>query len=402
MSPRAKLRAGAAIAAAIGASQLGPSRSHYTTPDSADDINAIRRALGVRRVDLFAVSYGTWVAQVYARRHPTHVERLVLDSSVVPSAIADPFGLHVYRAFKRAIGAICAHRECRGLTHDLAGDALRLLDRFDAHPLKASIYDANGHPQAVTINRLFAVAALRDLDLRPDVRAELPRAIAGAFRGDYAPLARLVAAEGPASIGKPDQINHTVEVVTQCEEQRFPWTRSTPPDHKLAQAHAALKRIPSSEFSPVTPDIAFAISLMPTCAYWPEQPRPPAFGPKPYPNVPVLVVGGESDLRTPHSSAVEAHRLFKGSQFLFVPNVGHSGVAGDPTSCARHAVQRFLLGGQAGKCRDRGDPYAPRRLAPTALKQVSPAAGVSDRRGRVLHAVALTVNDGWQQVDDGH
>src|SRR5437764_7084242 len=154
------------------ASQLGPSRSHYTTPDSADDINAIRRALGVRRVDLFAVSYGTWVAQVYARRHPTHVERLVLDSSVVPSAIADPFGLHVYRAFKPAIGAICAHRECRGMTRDLAGDALRLLDRFDAHPLKTSIYDAHGHPQAVTINRLFAVAALRDLDLRPDVRAE--------------------------------------------------------------------------------------------------------------------------------------------------------------------------------------------------------------------------------------
>ena len=105
----------------------------------------------------------------------------------------------------------------------------------------------------------------------------------------------------------------------------------------------------------------------------------------------MLVVGGESDLRTPHSSAVEAHRLFKGSQLLVVPNVGHSGVAGDPTPCARHAVQRFLLGGQAGKCRDRGDPYAPRRLAPTALKQVSSAAGVSNRRGRVLHAVAMTV-----------
>src|SRR5438105_373784 len=148
------------------ASQLGPSKSHYTTPDSADDIDAIRRALGVQRVDLFAVSYGTWVAQVYARRHPTHVHRLVLDSPVVPSAIADPFGLHVYRGFKGAIGAICTHRECRGMTNDLARDALRVLDRLDAHPLKASFYDANGHAQTTTVNRLIAVAALPRADLR--------------------------------------------------------------------------------------------------------------------------------------------------------------------------------------------------------------------------------------------
>ncbi|TMK67517.1 MAG: alpha/beta hydrolase [Actinobacteria bacterium] len=384
------------------ASQLGPSKSHYTTPDSADDIDAIRRALGVQRVDLFAVSYGTWVAQVYARRHPTHVHRLVLDSPVVPSAIADPFGLHVYRGFKGAIGAICTHRECRGMTNDLARDALRVLDRLDAHPLKASFYDANGHAQRTTVNRLIAVAALRDLDLRPNVRAELPRAIAGVFRGDNAPLVRLVAAEGPASIGKPDQINHTVNVVTQCEEQRFPWTRGASPDHKLAQARAALKRIPRSAFSPVTPEIAFAISLVPTCAYWPDQPQPPVFGPKRLPHVPVLVVSGESDLRTPRSSALEAHHVFKGSQLLAVPNVGHSGVAGDPTPCARHAVQRFLLGGQAGSCADRDDPYAPRLLVPTALKQVDGAAGVPGRRGRILHAVALTVNDGFQQLDDGH
>ena len=46
---------------------LGPRRSFFGTADSVQDIEAIRRALGVRKVAVLGISYGTWVAQQYAR-----------------------------------------------------------------------------------------------------------------------------------------------------------------------------------------------------------------------------------------------------------------------------------------------------------------------------------------------
>ena len=42
----------------------------------------MRQAIGVERIALFGVSYGTKVALAYAARYPQHVERLVLDSVV--------------------------------------------------------------------------------------------------------------------------------------------------------------------------------------------------------------------------------------------------------------------------------------------------------------------------------
>ena len=44
----------------------------------------MRQALGVDKIALFGVSYGTKHALAYALAHPTHVERLLLDSEVLP------------------------------------------------------------------------------------------------------------------------------------------------------------------------------------------------------------------------------------------------------------------------------------------------------------------------------
>ncbi len=67
-------------------------RSHYATPDSVEDLEAIRADLGVERLTLFGISYGTELALAYARAHPDRVDRLILDSVVDPDD-RDPFGL---------------------------------------------------------------------------------------------------------------------------------------------------------------------------------------------------------------------------------------------------------------------------------------------------------------------
>jgi pimeloyl-ACP methyl ester carboxylesterase len=52
----------------------------YDSDQSADDVEDLRRALGVPRVDLWGISYGTHLALAMMRRHPASVGRAALSS----------------------------------------------------------------------------------------------------------------------------------------------------------------------------------------------------------------------------------------------------------------------------------------------------------------------------------
>ena len=58
------------------------------------------------KLTLFGISYGTELALAYARAHPDHVERLILDSVVDPDD-ADPFGPAGFRAMAPTLRALC-------------------------------------------------------------------------------------------------------------------------------------------------------------------------------------------------------------------------------------------------------------------------------------------------------
>ncbi|MFD8815698.1 alpha/beta fold hydrolase [Streptomyces sp. NPDC059627] len=60
---------------------------HMKATDTAADIESIRAALGVGKLNIYAHSYGTYVAQVYATLHPHRIRRMVLDSNVDPRRV---------------------------------------------------------------------------------------------------------------------------------------------------------------------------------------------------------------------------------------------------------------------------------------------------------------------------
>ena len=96
----------AGAAAAACAARLGPRRGLYRTIDSVEDIEALRAALGVPKLTLIGVSYGTFVAQAYAARHPDRVQRVLLDSVLGVSGW-DPFYRDIFGAVPRVLRAIC-------------------------------------------------------------------------------------------------------------------------------------------------------------------------------------------------------------------------------------------------------------------------------------------------------
>ena len=79
-----------------------------------DDIEALRAELGVERLTLLGVSYGTLVAQAYAARYPSRVERVLLDS-VLDVSGWDPLYRDIFAAVPRVLRAVC-RSGCRSFT----------------------------------------------------------------------------------------------------------------------------------------------------------------------------------------------------------------------------------------------------------------------------------------------
>jgi pimeloyl-ACP methyl ester carboxylesterase len=74
------------------AAAIGPDRRFYATADTVADIEALRAALGVARLTLDGVSYGSYVAEQFALTHPGEVSRLVLDPGARAQAALAPDG----------------------------------------------------------------------------------------------------------------------------------------------------------------------------------------------------------------------------------------------------------------------------------------------------------------------
>jgi pimeloyl-ACP methyl ester carboxylesterase len=373
--------------------ELGPKAHLYTTVQNADDLDSVRAALGAPRVAVFARAYGGFEAQVFARRHPQRVESLILDSTLSQGAIDDGLEVRIFRGLPGAARRYCARGSCRGITRDLWADGVKLYDRLQRKPLTARLYDGDG---ARTTRRIDAVsfALLFFFSfVHAEQRAELPRAIAMALRGDGAVLARLLAIDANAPYDPKRGQNDTVNLLTQCEEVDYRFDRTASPQQRLQQSRASLDQVPASVFEPFGRDLAFLNSQAPICAHWPMRPQRPSFGGA-LPDVPALLFHGEQDLRATRGETAEVASALPRSTVLEVPQTAHAVWITDVTGCVRRNVRAFLRGRAVGRrCRPvRRSPYAPRRI---------PRKSARGLEGRgLVRAVADSVADGFNQLDD--
>jgi pimeloyl-ACP methyl ester carboxylesterase len=376
------------------ANQLGPKRAFYTSRDSVDDIESIRRRLGIDKIALFGTSYGTKVALGYAMTYPQHVERIVLDS-VVELAGPDPLYLDSFEAAERALRALC-RSGCRGITADPVADLEALVARLARGGIVGPVVRRNGRTRATRLDRgnLFAILVSGDFD--PAMRAAFPAAVRSALRGDPAPILRLkrraVELESPEP--DPGALSTALYAATTCEESRLPWQRTAPFDQRRAQVEARVASLPIDVFRPFDRVSALDTDLLKLCERWPAAATPREFGPGPPPNVPVLLLEGEDDLRTPMENAARVAAMFPQARMYTVPNTGHSVLGADESRCAERAFAGFFGGGRMPRpCRRRRRAIPPVPLAPLSLKDVPPARGVRGLTGRALAAVGLTFED---------
>jgi pimeloyl-ACP methyl ester carboxylesterase len=378
------------------AAGLGARAHHYTSRDSVEDIEALRVALGLGKIALYGTSYGVKVALGYALTYPANVERLVLDSVLEVNG-PDPFYRPTLQAVPRVLSSLC-RVGCRSFTADPLADLRELVSRMGARGLRGRVVNSRGRRRPAHLSRgeLFLMLISGDFD--PALRAALPGAVRAALDGDNAALMRLgrrsfsVEGEPPP----PRLLSTALFTATTCEETQFPWPRGTPPDpaERRRQAEAAAALLPDSVFLPFNRASLLENDILQLCDRWPVLAAEPVFGPGPLPDVPVLLLEGEDDLRTPVEGAQRVAAQFPKAKLVVAPATGHSALGSDRSGCTERAFARFFRDQPVPtRCPRRRRVFQPSPPPPTALGQVPAASGVRGTRGRALTALALTLRD---------
>ena len=374
------------------AQQIGLRRRFYSTLDSVADLDAVRSAFGASNVALMGVSYGTWVAQEYARVHPAQTVSLILDSVVGPGQPSG-FYLDSLAAVPRVTAEQCAARRCAGITSDPVGDLTEVMTRVASAPLRGAIFDDRGRAQAASYASQDELGSvIGSGDVNPELQAQLPAAMASARAGDYAQLLRLQVALGSA----PDptrELSVGLNVITSCLDSELPFALSSPTTSRASVVAAALAAIEPQSYSPFTAGSVLSQSAVSDCLVFPTQfETKPA--PGPLPNVPALILAGHLDLRTPAENAVATAALMPKASLVQLRGAGHDVLDGDTTGCASTALKRFAAGVKVGlPCADRDSAVRPVQLAPRTVADAEPVRGVAGMRGRVLSVVLGAVDD---------
>jgi pimeloyl-ACP methyl ester carboxylesterase len=374
------------------AQTIGANRHFYTTADHAEDIEAVRQALGFGTIGLYGVSYGTKLALAYALAHPANVDRLLLDS-VLPTSLPDPYSSDVLRAIPATLAAFCADGSCKAATPNFANDVVVLANRIEAKPLQAKVLRPNGTFKSLRMTGEDLLSTVIGADLNPGLAAELPAAVHSARRGDPRPLVRLFQINSETSLEPAADLSAGLYAATTCDDGLFPWSPDTPIADRPPLLRGAVSALPPGTFGPFGTWGA-RLGTAQLCLGWPSPAGGAPLGAGPLPDVPVLAVSGGFDMRTPTASAVAVASLFPQGRVLVVPGVGHSVLGADFSLCSQTAVRNWSVGGTVPSSCPRGRPLvAPLGPFPAAKARLSPAGTAAAVAATIREAVAA-----WLQV----
>jgi hypothetical protein len=248
--------------------------------------------------------------------------------------------------------------------------------------------------KSVRVGEDSLYAAMLAGDASPLIRVFLPAAVESLAKGDAAPLLhleRVLSGGGGAEEETGDEeINVARLLATTCIESNLPWAPDSPVEGR-SDAWKAFLAANSSPFAPFTPQTVAPFSAASLCTAWPPTPKPegvPAAGP----DVPVLVLSGRSDLRTPAEDARRTAAEYPHARFLSVPDVGHSVLTSDTSGCALKAVDAFVRGRTVKSCHGGGLELNAVEYQPATTGALKPTR-LTGQPGRTVTGVRLTVEN---------
>lgn len=300
----------------------------YTTSIAVRDLELVRAGLGYERINLFGGSYGSRVAQHYARRYPERTRTVTLDGVVPPALALVPRVAVESQAALDRIFARCANDAgCNGRFPELPKQYARLRARLAEGPIAVRLADpVSGASRLVDVTRAHLVTMTRMLAYTARTASLMPLLIhEAATRGDYAPLAAQGEMAGKA-LERMIAMGMHHSVVCSEDAPRFAG----------AVAREELER---SYIGPVMLDAMAAV-----CDVWPRGAVDADFGAPLDSQVPALLISGGFDPATPAAYGADAAKGFAHGKHVVFAGQGHGQMQ---LPCAQRLVREFVERGSA-------------------------------------------------------
>ena len=307
--------------------------SHVTTADAARDMDLLRAALGLEKLDYLGYSYGTLLGAIYTQLFPAHVGRFVLDGVLDPKLSARDIEVQQSIAFEDALDALLANCASDSKCPFKAGGSPSVQAEYDR--LAASV-DTSPLPTNQTrklTQGLFTLGVAAGLYDRARGWDAIKNGLAQAQKGNGEGLLELSdsytdrRSDGsyPTTLAAMYAVNCTDRPIDGGEKA----IAATAADMK--------KRAPRLGPTVVWLDLP--------CTVWPVPPKDKAhtvnvasvFGQH------VVIVGTTRDPATPYVNAQSLHSQIKGSRLVTFDGDGHTAVG--RSGCVDQLVSAWLIDG---------------------------------------------------------
>ena len=296
----------------------------YSTEFAAGDLDDVRAELGYERIGVYGGSYGTRLAQAYMRRYPDRTRAVVLDGAL-------PFDATVPLGYAGSAQGSLDHL---GKSHPkLPAEFARVLDRFQAGPIRTFVTPPGRSPVPVLMSRGDFGYAVRGILYRPDQLNQLPGWISrAAATGDLTPVAqryweRALAFSRTFATGLHFSVLCSEDVAFIGDGEIV-----------AAAAGTFLGRYVMDEYRNA-------------CALWPIVPAPAEFRKPVAVAVPTLLLSGAYDPVTPPAYADRIAASLTNARHLVSPTTAHGSVGGCGRSAALHLLRTGTLAGMPNDCR---------------------------------------------------
>jgi pimeloyl-ACP methyl ester carboxylesterase len=390
----------------------------YGSVQAADDIDAIRAALGADRFVLYGESYGTRLAQVYASRHADRLSALVLDGAIDTTSSGIQFWTESAGGFDATLRATIAACDDDAVCRDDLGgrDGLSLLKNFldhvgDGPGVRMPAPEGSGYEH---VTRQELAAAIEGALYTEGGRADLQRGIAELARGDSTILGRLVQIDRETS---PEGLAERGSLFGAVRSGSSPFGNRLSGAADSADSVASYYAIECADYDYPAGDagdrafeaaqqqaddagiiLADAVSQDQPCTHWPA--HGVGFGSLGTPSVPTLVLAATTDPVTPPANAERiVARLSHATLVLSEGGPHVTWRAGD--TCVDAVVKLLLLNGSLPgrtSCSDEvAALYAP--LPPrdwTGLSDLDTMAAIGDE---TLAFPEMAIWDGVDRFD---
>ena len=314
---------------AASCQETGFDVSYFNTQQSARDMDLIRAALGVEKLDYLGFSYGTELGATYIALFPDRVGKFVLDGAVDPTLSSAQGTVNQVAGFDKAFRSYLkdclANSDCpfTGSVEQALKKVGELLVKLETSQLPTQ-YDRDA---GLTVALYGIIAALYAEQSWP----YLTQAFQEAFDGDGSTLLLLA-----------DFYN------------------DKDPDggylSNISEANVAIncadERVGPEEFASLREDVLTASSVFGKyfgypelgCLGWPEGKSMIELDYGVTLSTGPLVVGTTGDPATPYQQAVSLAKILSGATLLTFEGEGHT--AYGSSDCVNKYVEDYLLGGE--------------------------------------------------------